>query len=465
MSKKRLFSDYTVSETGTLLKLAGPLIVNNLSIAGMQFADTIMAGRLGAEALAAVAVGSSVWFIGFMLLLGMQMAIAPIVARHVGAGSEAVIGRYLRQGMYLGLVASVPVILLAQFAVAPFLASLEIDASFRATTVLYVQAIAWGAPGIFVFLALRFTTEGIGHTKPIMYTSLLALVLNVFLNWVFIYGKFGAPELGAVGCGVASAITMWTIMFVLGGHMATAKRYASMQLFSRVAPIRPNVLREIVTLGVPIAITITAEAGLFNAVSILMGTLGPTIAAGHQIALNFASTMFMVPLALSAATTVRVGYRLGRNEPDEARRSGKIGLVVCTGFMAVSASFLLLARDLVVAMYTPDEAVQAIAISLLLMAAVFQIADGIQVGAAGALRGYKDTRQPMLMTMIAYWVIAFPLAYLAAVTYKMPPAWIWGGFVAGLTIAAVFLSWRFLWLSKQPQRFEELLGAEAPEKG
>ncbi len=450
MNKTRKLSEYTMMETGTLLKLAGPLIVNNLSIAGMQFADTVMAGRLGAEALAAVAVGSSVWFIGFMLLLGMQMAIAPIVARHMGAGDENLIGRYLRQGIYLGACASVPVILLAQFGVLPFLELIGIDPSFRETTADYVKAIAWGAPGIFIFLALRFTTEGIGHTKPIMYTSLLALVLNVFLNWVFIYGKLGAPALGAVGCGVASAITMWSIMFVLGGYMLYSKRYTGMELFSRVAPVRPEVLKEIVALGVPIAITITAEAGLFSAVSILMGTLGPTIAAGHQIAINFASTMFMVPLALSAATTVRVGYRLGRGEPENARKSGIIGLVVCTGFMAASAAFLLIARDLIVSMYTPDKAVQSIAISLLLMAAVFQIADGIQVGAAGALRGYKDTRLPMIMTMFAYWVIAFPLAYFAAVTFKLPPAWIWGGFVAGLTIAAVLLSVRFFWLSRQP---------------
>ena len=443
-------SSFVVDETGALLRLAGPLIINNLSIAGMQFADAVMAGRLGAEALAAIAVGSSVWFLGFMLALGIMMAISPIAARHLGAGNEALIGRYTRQGVYLGVGLAIPVILLAQTAVAPFLGFIGIDASFRPTTVLYVEAIAWGAPGMFVFLALRFTTEGIGHTKPIMYTSILALVVNVFLNWVFIYGKLGAPALGAVGCGVASAITMWLIMFVLGAYMVLNERYEPLKLFSRVAPLRPEALKEIIVLGVPIAVTITAEAGLFNAVSILMGTLGANIAAAHQIAINFASTAFMIPLALSAATTVRVGYRLGRDEADNARTAGLIGISVCTFIMLISASVLLVARDQIVSMYTNDPTVTSIAISLLLMAAIFQVADGVQVGAAGALRGYKDTRWPMIMTTFAYWVIAFPLAYLAAVTYQMEPRYTWAGFVAGLSVAAVLLGFRFYVIARRP---------------
>ena len=431
------------------MKLAGPLIVNNLSIAGMQFADAVMAGKLGAEALAAVAVGSSVWFLFFMLLLGMMMAISPIAARHAGAGNDHLIGRYTRQAVYLALALAIPVIALAQFAVPGFLELLTIDDSFRATTVDYVKAIAWGAPGIFVFLALRFTNEGVGFTKPIMYTSLLALVCNVFLNWVFIYGKLGAPAMGAVGCGVASAITMWVIMFVLGGYMFLNPLYKRYEIFSRVAPVRPEVLKEITWLGVPIAITVTAEAGLFNAVSLLMGTLGANISAAHQIAINFASTTFMIPMAISAATTVRVGYRLGKGETDNARRSGIIGMVICTAIMVVSAVVLLVARDPIVSMYTNDPAVTSIAISLLLMAAIFQVADGLQVGAAGALRGYKDTRLPMIMTTFAYWVIAFPLAFMAAVVWKMEPYFIWSGFVAGLCVAAVLLTTRFWILTRR----------------
>jgi len=435
-------------EFPALLKLAGPLVVNNLAIALMQTADTIMAGRLGAESLAAVAVGASVWFFGFAFCLGVLMAISPIAARHYGADRRELIGRYTRQGMYLGAAIGIMVITLIYLAAEPLLNQIGIDEGFKGMTIGYVQAIAWGAPAIFVFLALRFTTEGIGHTRPIMYVSLFSLVCNVFLNYVFMYGHFGVPAMGAVGCGVASAITMWALMVVLVTYMMKSRRYAPLKIFSRVGRVRFDALKEIIVLGVPIAITITAEAGLFNAVSILMGTRGAAIAAAHQISINFAATMFMIPLALSSAITVRVGHALGSGNGEAARRAGALGIVTCAVFMTVSAAFLLVFRDAVVSLYTTDPSVTSIAISLLLMAAIFQVADGVQIGAAGALRGYKDTRFPMAINIFAYWVLAFPLAYLATVTYQMAPAYTWGAFVIGLGVSAILLSWRYARLSR-----------------
>ena len=435
-------------ESRALLRLAGPLIINNLAVAGMNFADAVMAGRLGVEALAAVAVGGSVWFLFFTLGLGLLMAISPIAARHHGAGNSELIGRYTRQGIYIALALGIPIIFVAQLVVEPLLTLIGIDVAFRDQTVGYVQAITLGAPGIFIFLALRFTTEGIGYTKPIMFTSAFALVFNVFLNYVLMFGHFGAPALGVVGCGLASAISMWVVEIVLGTYILRSPRYRPLKIFSRLAPIRPQVLREIFVLGFPIAVTITAEAGLFNAVSILVGTRGPLITAAHQIAINFASTMFMIPLAMSSAITIRVGQALGAGDLKAARSSGSTGILLCGFFMLCSAVVLLVFRDAVVSLYTSDASVKGIAISLLLMAAIFQVADGIQIGAAGALRGYKDTRMPMLINTFAFWVLAFPAAYLAAVTFKSPPNYIWGGFVVGLTVAAGLLTWRFQRLSK-----------------
>ncbi len=438
-------------EASALLKLAGPLIVNNLAIAGMQFADAVMAGQLGAQSLAAVAVGGSVWFFGFAFCLGVLMAISPIAARHFGADNAELIGRYTRQGVYLGVAFGIFVIVLAYLTVQPLLGRIGVDEGFRDITVGYVFAIVPGAPAIFAFLALRFTTEGIGHTRPIMYTSVFSLVCNVFLNYVFMFGHFGAPALGAVGCGLASAITMWIITLILAVYMMVSKRYRPLKIFSRISPPRLSVFREIIMLGVPIAITITAEAGLFNAVSILMGTRGAAIAAAHQIAINFAATMFMIPLALSSAITIRVGHALGAGNPRAARFSGALGILMCALFMTCSATFLLIFRDSVVNLYTNDTSVTSIAISLLLMAAIFQIGDGVQIGAAGALRGYKDTRMPMVINIFAYWVLAFPLAYMAAVTYKAPPSYVWGGFVIGLSVAAALLTWRYGQVSKAMQ--------------
>ncbi len=433
----------------SLLRLGGPLIVNNLAVAGMQFADAVMAGSIGARELAAVAVGGSFWFLGFSLCLGILMAISPIVSRLFGAENFDLIGRYTRQGIYLSVAMGIPIILMGQFAAGPLLERFGIDPDFRDLTVGYVSAITWGAPGIFIFLALRFTTEGIGYTRPIMFTSILGLTCNVFLNYVLMFGHFGAPALGAVGCGYASAISMWVVMVALGGYMMWDSHYRPFHLFSRLAPLRLSAFKEIIGLGFPIAITITAEAGLFSAISILMGTRGTEITAAHQIAISFSSTTFMVPLALSAATTVKVGQLIGAGKFHEARISGAVGIMLCAGFMAFSAAFLLVFRDAVVGLYTNDVAVTGIAISLLLMAAIFQVADGIQIGAAGALRGYKDTNVPMAINIVAFWVLAFPLAYLAAVTFKAPPNYVWAGFVVGLGVAAILLTWRFARLSRR----------------
>ncbi len=431
-----------------LLGLAGPLIVNNLAIAGIHFADAVMAGRLGAETLAAVAVGGSIWFFGFMICLGLLMAISPIAARHFGAGNPELIGRYTRQGIYLGLIVAMIIIPAFYLYVGPALGAIGIDPEFRDLTKGYVHAIVLGAPGIFVFLALRFTTEGIGETRPIMYASVASLGINVFLNWVLMFGNLGAPALGAVGCGIASAITMWLMMIGLAIYMMRSTTYKPLKIFSRVGKLRPDALKEILQLGVPIAVTITAEAGLFNAVSVLMGTRGAAIAAAHQIAINFSMTMFMVPLALSAAITIRVGHALGAGNSQAARFSGAIGIGVCALFMSCSAAFLLFFRDLVVSMYTNDPSVTSIAVTLLFAAAIFQIADGVQIGAAGALRGYKDTRFPMAINTFAFWVLAFPVAYMAAVTYQAAPVYTWGAFIIGLSVAATLLTWRFARLSR-----------------
>jgi len=431
-----------------LLGLSWPLIVNNLSIAGIHTADAMMSGRLGAESLAAVAVGGSVWFFGFAFAMGTLMAISPIAARHYGAGNPELIGRYTRQGIYLAIFVGLLATFIGGHLVGPLLGFVGIDPEFRQLTEDYVRALILGAPAIFVFLALRFTNEGMGETKPIMYASVLSLVANIFLNYVLMFGHFGAPALGVVGCGYASAITMWLIMITLAIYMKKSPVYRPLQIFARLGSIHFKELKEILVLGVPIAITITAEAGLFNAVSVLMGTRGAAIAAAHLVAINFAMTAFMIPLALSSGITIRVGHALGAGNSQAARFSGAFGILVCAAFMSCSAVAMLLFRDAVVGLYTNDPSVTAIAISLLLAAAIFQVADGVQIGSAGALRGFKDTRMPMAINIFAYWVLAFPLAYLAAVTYKLAPVYTWVAFIVGLSVAAVLLSWRYARISR-----------------
>lgn len=437
------------TELHALLKLAGPLIINNLAIASIHFADAVMAGRLGAETLAAVAVGGSVWMIGFISCMGILMAVSPIVSRLYGAGEQREAGRYIRQAAWLSQILAFMIFAAAYAFVEPVLTFIAIDAGFRGMTVGYVEAIMFGMPAMGIFLVCRFTTEAIGETRPIMYASLLSLCCNVFGNWVFMYGNLGMPAMGAVGCGLSSAISISVMAIALGIHVTRGAKYKPLGILEKFSPVRWPEIREILGLGVPIAVTITAEAGLFSAVAILTGTISAEVAAAHQISINFASTMFMIPLALSSALTVRVGHALGARDYAAARLRGWLGIVACGSFMSVAALFLLLFRDSVVDLYTNDTSVRDIAVGMLLMAAIFQVADGVQIGAAGALRGYKDTRLPMVINTFAYWVLAFPLAYLAAVTYRAPPQYIWGGFVIGLTVAATMLTFRFRTISRK----------------
>ena len=442
------------SEFVGLVRLASPLIVNNLAIAGMGLADTVMSGKISAPALAAVAVGSSAWMLFFLFALGVLMAISPIGSRYVGRGEGHLMGRYARQGFWLSLIISAAVLATIRLGAQGALEAIGIDEEFRQITVDYMRVIVWGAPAAFAYLVLRYTTEGIGWTRPVMYVSIGALVVNVFGNWVFMFGNLGAPEMGAVGAGVASAITMYFMFASLLTYMLVNPRYKPYEIFRLGRGPQWAEMREILALGLPIMVSIIAEAGLFSAVSLLMGKLSANIAAAHQVALSYASTMFMIPMGLNSATTVLVSRSLGAGDVARARIRGWLGIGACAIFMTVSAVALLLFRDQIVGFYTDDTSVQAIALSLLFVAAIFQVSDGIQVGASGALRGLHDTRVPMFLTTFSYWVIAFPLAYAAALHFKLSPAMIWGGFVVGLTISAVLLVSRFAWSSRQTARLQ-----------
>ncbi len=434
-----------------LLVLAGPLIANNLAIAGMGFADTVMAGRLGTRDLASVAVGSSVWMVVFLFGLGALMAMSPTAAHAFGAGRNADVGVYMRQCLWLSqALALLAMLMLAQ--AGPVLHAVGVDPSVIPLTAGYLDAIAWGLPAMYAYLSLRFMSEGVGWTRPIMYAALLGLVVNVFGNWVFMYGKLGFPAMGAVGCGVASALSMWAMFGLMAVYVATQKHYRPFALAAGFEPPNAARLRDLLGLGLPIAVSIVSEAGLFSAVAVLMATLGATAVAAHQIAMNFAATMFMVPLAVHSALTIRVGHALGRGEPELARHIGVIGIVMCGGLMMLSALMLLLFRAEIAAFYTGDSEVLPLAVSLLTMAMIFQVSDGLQVGAAGALRGFKDTRIPMLINFGCYWLAAFPLAWYLGVKKGMGPQAVWIALILGLSLTAVFLNLRFFAIARRRLR-------------
>lgn len=438
----------TRSQFSSIIRISGPLVVNFLAVAGMNLADVTMSGRLGADALAAVAVGSNTWMLAFSGCLGLLMALSPIIARLHGAGEVDKIGRYARHGMCLGFGLGLLILVFGRPFAEALLTAIGIDPEFRPMAVAYVRALLFGAPGILMFIALRFTVEGVGYTRPVMFTSLFSLASNILLNYTLMFGNFGAPALGVEGCAWASAITMWLVWMALATYISVSPKLKVLGVFGRLGRFRLRIFREIATLGIPISITITAEIGLFAVVSVMIGTRGVDITAAHQIAISYASTMFMVPLALASATTVQVGHMLGAQRHADARVAGFAGITMCAVFMAISSLVLLVFRDQIIRIYTDDPVVTGIALSLLLVAAIFQIADGIQISAAAALRAFKDTRVPMAINVFAFWVVGFPLAYLATITYQLPADRIWAAFIAGLAVAAVLLSWRFNRLSR-----------------
>ncbi len=438
------------TEMRSLVVLALPLIVNNVAISLTSFLDVIMAGRLGALELGAVGVGSAVWATVFLFGLGVLMAQSTIVAHLVGENKFSRIGGYFRQSMYISVTLAI-IMMMAVYAFAAFgLRAVGISEDMVPTTQGYLYAIAWGLPLMYPYLCLRYTSEGVGHTKPIMYIALAAVAVNFIGNYTLMFGNFGAPRLGATGCGIASAISMWFNFFAMLWYVRIkGDVYGPMRLFKRFDWPNRARLRELLALGLPIGGSVLAEVTLFSAAGIIMGVLGANEAAAHAIAINYAATMFMIPLAMHSAITVRVGQALGRREPDRARSIGWLGIAMCGAFMTASAVVLVVLREPITQLYTSDEAVRQIAAGLLFMAMIFQISDGLQVGAAGALRGYKDTRIPLYINIFAYWFVGFPVAVAAGLKFNLGPGGVWMGLAFGLTVAAVLLAIRF-WRFSRP---------------
>jgi MATE family multidrug resistance protein len=326
----------------------------------------------------------------------------------------------------------------------------------------FVHALSFGMPALLGFLALRFASEGLGLTRPIMYIGCSALLFNIVGNWLLIYGKFGLPRLGATGCAVATAMGYWLEFVVLLLVMRSGRSFRPLQLFSAIEAPRWPVLRELLLLGVPIAGSLIAEGGLFVAAAFLMAGMGTMVSAAHQIAINYCTFTFMVPLAISSATTIHVGQLLGRGQVAAARAAGAAGMGCCAGVMLLAAGSMVAFNEPIARLYTNDVQVQAVAATLLLVAALFQGFDGLQVGAAGALRGFKDTALPMLCCVVSYWAVGFALAYITGVRWQLGPSFVWYGLTAGLIVAAVLLVARYRYISRRAALYparEVVLGA------
>ncbi|TBU93507.1 MATE family efflux transporter [Stutzerimonas kirkiae] len=433
------------NELRALFAIAIPMTVAQLATTAMGFVDTMMSGRVNAHELAAVALGNSIWVPMLLMMNGIILATTAKVAQHFGAGHHERIGPLVRQSLWMGLGIGLLCTLLMWNA-APLLRVMGVQAELVDTSMSYLRAVACGFPAMGLYQVLRSYSDGLGHSRPSMAIGILGLLLNIPLNYIFIYGKLGMPALGAVGCGWTTALVM---SFMLAGMLFWIRRsphYRGSALFARFDWPCWSQLAPLLALGTPIGIAVFAEVSIFSVIALLIGGLGETVISGHQISLSFTSLIFMIPLSLGMAVTVRVGQSLGRGAPRDARFVAGLGIATSLVYACFSASGMLLFSEPIARIYSTDPAVIAIASGLFVYAALFQFSDVVQVTAAGALRGYQDTRMTMIFTLFAYWLIGLPVGYLLGLTDWMGPpsgpVGLWQGLIAGLSCAALLLSLR-----------------------
>jgi MATE family multidrug resistance protein len=426
--------------------LAWPIMVGQLAQTGTSFVDAVMAGHVSAADLAAVSVGSSIYTMLIVTLMGLLLAISPLAAQKIGAKQQADLPALTQQSLYQALFAGIIAIGIAH-ALLPVFDLLGLSAEVNDKAQRFLSAVSWGLPALAISRVLYGYSSALNHTKPMMIISLIALALNIPANWLLIYGHFGFPALGAVGCGWATAFCMWlsALMWVIWVRYAAI--YRDTHPFDRIRGIHWPTQLQLAKLGIPIGITFFVEVSAFSGLSMLIARLGTTSVAAHQIALNFGGLLFMIPLAISTALTVRVAQATGAGQWQEARMIGqngvRLGLIIAT----LSAGLVMVFDETIAGWYTQDVQVLALATQLLFFAGLFQFSDATQAVASGILRGYKSTRIPMLLHITAFWVIGIPLGY--ALAFGLGPfsplgaKGFWIALVLALTFAALSLLWLF----------------------
>ena len=424
------------ADLGRMVRLALPIVAVQVGMMLMGVVDTIMVGRLSAADLAAVALGN-VYFFGIAVFgVGMLMALDPIVAQAWGAADTEAVARGIQRGFVLTFF-------LAALASLLFLPSRPVFVALRqpADVVPVAAGYIFGSiPGMwpfYAFVVLRQSLQAMGRVAPIVWTIASANLLNVFLNWILIFGNLGFPQMGAVGSAWGSSLARWFMAALLLALSWPVLRLYLVRIRREAFDV--FALGRMVRLGTPVGFQQQLEFGAFSLIGIMMGWLGTVTMAGHQVALNLAALTFMVPLGIAGASAVLVGRAVGREDMAEARRAAGAGTLLGGSFMLVTACAFLTMPGLLAAIYTSDARVLAVAVVLLPIAGIFQVADGLQAVAAGVLRGAGDTRSPFLFNLLGFWGLGVPVSVVLAFPLGMGAEGLWWGLAAGLGGVAVLL--------------------------
>lgn len=435
------------TEIQKCLYLAVPLATAQLAQSATGFVDTIMTGMLGSEALAAGGLGANFFTYLMILAIGIVSAVSPLAAEAHGAETPQRVSWVVRQGLWLALLLSLPLMVIVLNGT-PLLLALGQNPDTVALTQTYLSAISWGYFPALGFAALRSFVSALSQPRSVMVIVVGGTVVNMVGNYVLMFGKFGFPALGLAGIGWASAGSFWIMFLALAGYIVWQPLFSQYQVFHQLHRLDGKTLRSLLRVGLPIGGMIGVEAGLFTITTFLMGQLGTATLAAHQIALQSAALAFNIPLGISFATTVRVGQLFGKQDLPGSRLAGFVGIGLGGVSMAATALLFWVAPGFVVDLYLdlndPTNAeVIFLAKTFLGVAAVFQLVDGIQANAAGALRGLQDTRIPLLIAILSYWGCGLSSGLILSRTMGLGGVGLWWGLALGLTVAAIVLPLRF----------------------
>lgn len=434
-----------LDELGPLWGIAWPLLIAQTAQIGTGVVDTLMAGNYSDVDLAAIAIGFNIWLPLYLIILGTLFACSAIVAQDFGAGRIERVKSFLPQGLWVAVALSAvmtPLCLNSGIVIE----LLGLPPETAAKTTAYVSRVGLGFPALGIFMALRYHTQGLGITAPFAMASVIGFIANVPLNYMLIFGAWGAPELGAEGCGLATAASMWISTSIILLYVLTARslrpylpdRWLQMPDRQRIG--------EILAVGIPVGLTFFLETGVFSAITLLIATLGDAAVAAHQIAINVWDVFYIPMVSIGSAMATRMGHAIGAGNAHGVRMALRVGAALSTMIGLLAMSLLLLFPDAIIGAYTQSETIRELAFSLLRLAALFIMIDVVQIVGSFVLRAYKETQFPFLVVTFSYWGLALPLGYVMAIHWggSTPEGTIdfWYATILGIAVAAALITWR-----------------------
>ncbi|MDG4846652.1 MATE family efflux transporter [Peribacillus frigoritolerans] len=440
---------YTKSQKIRLLfYILIPILITQISMYAMTFFDVMMSGQYSTQDVAGVSIGSSLWTPVYTGLSGILIALTPVVSQLVGSRQSKSVSYSVMQAIYLAVALALIILIIGAFSLNPVLNAMDLEDSVHMVAHDYLIALSLGIIPLFIYNALRAFIDALGQTRISMIITLCALPVNVLFNYLLIYGKFGFPELGGVGSGYATAITYWLIALVAILVVIKINPFSTYQVFTEFFRVSWKEWKALLLIGVPIGLAIFFETSIFSAVTLLMSKYDTVTIASHQIAMNFASLLYMIPLSISMALTIVIGFEIGAARYKDAKEYSWIGISMALTMSLVLSTILFLFREPVAFLYTKDHEVMMLTSHFLIYAIFFQISDALQAPIQGILRGYKDVNVTFAMSLVSYWILGLPIGYFFAKYTDMGAFGYWIGLISGLALGAIGLAARLQFIQR-----------------